>query len=271
MPVVGSDVLRESFDPHLLLEDDRPKVSLPSPAKPSQPARPVLPEHAEVAELFADSDSQPRPRQAAESRQKPRVCPDCGGMIPVGMSLCQVCGYDYDSGGKVDLVDIVDEVPELLPPPGPPFMLLMLGVMTLMCAAAGFVISLIALDGVGRISVAALCLYGVFAAVQFLRGRSVHHLLTAVILGAVVDILGLIILPIFSEVMNATPVYEIRDGEEVPVFRPLADRIDFNKVTWGIIILIVASFVIFALLNSNIKAYFQPAQATDEVPDRYAY
>ena len=44
-----------------------------------------------------------RRQSAAEARARARRCPTCGGVVPAGMSLCNTCGLNLETGQRVDL------------------------------------------------------------------------------------------------------------------------------------------------------------------------
>ena len=55
---------------------------------------------ADVLALFQDEPKTNRKPKGAEARAKARRCPDCGGVVGVGMSLCNTCGLDLDTGQR---------------------------------------------------------------------------------------------------------------------------------------------------------------------------
>ena len=70
---------------------------------------------------------------------------------------------------------------------------------TLVVSLALAVVSFVLVEPVvGKFSLALVCLFGVYASSQFLRGRSFKLLLIALCLGGAVDIVALIALPIYS-------------------------------------------------------------------------
>ena len=68
---------------------------------------------ADALSLFNDRPAAPRRKSAGDARATARRCPTCGGVVPPGMSLCQTCGLDLESGMRVSLVN------DLTPPPPP--------------------------------------------------------------------------------------------------------------------------------------------------------
>src|SRR5205814_5540833 len=68
---------------------------------------------ADALALFEEKKSPARRPTGAEARSKSRRCPTCGGVVPIGMSICGRCGLDLDTGSRVQLDD--DLVPEARP------------------------------------------------------------------------------------------------------------------------------------------------------------
>ena len=124
-------------------------------------------------------------RPAQEARSSSRRCPTCGGVVPVGMSLCQTCGLDLESGTRIDLID------DLAPPPAPAARVCRCRSRSSAASAAPLSAALVVAaflmwtKGISGtqyfIPVAA---FGGYASVQFLRGKSVKLLLVALTLGA---------------------------------------------------------------------------------------
>src|SRR4051812_14666402 len=47
--------------------------------------------------LFQDEPARRRKPKGAEARAQNRRCSNCGGVVPVGMSICSSCGVDQDT------------------------------------------------------------------------------------------------------------------------------------------------------------------------------
>ena len=113
LPTVTGDV-REIYNPPLLNEASGGTKAATKPAPAAPKAVPGSKQVADARALFDDGPSKAARRQsAAEARSKARRCPTCGGVVPVGMSLCSRCGLDLESGSRVSLDD------DLAPPPPP--------------------------------------------------------------------------------------------------------------------------------------------------------
>src|SRR6185312_10445203 len=92
--------LRETFDLPLLSED------LPRSSPKNQAKAPVA---ADALALFQDEPKSNRKPKGAEARAKARRCPSCGGVVSIGMSLCNTCGLDLDTGQRVAPLDVFDD------------------------------------------------------------------------------------------------------------------------------------------------------------------
>jgi hypothetical protein len=246
LPVV-SGTFRDTFDLPLL-DDSGP------PAKGPRPAA------SPVASLF-DDIPQPRKLSRAEARLKPRRCPTCGSLVLAGMSLCERCGLDLDTGVR-HTVEVVDDdecaAAAAAAAPTLPASILLIGVTALAVSAVLMGLSLIVVDQpVGKASFGLVCAYGIFASIQFLRARSYKLLLIAMMLGAAVDVIGLIVLPIVAA--NEQPVV-LEDGkdpapaldEEVKIKSVSQDPDLMRKLGWGIGLLLLdaAGFIYLGTATS---------------------
>jgi ribosomal protein S27E len=289
MPTLSGDTLREVFDPSLLDENEAPTAARvsrgvgpagtpPPPAtaqgtakpaapKPAAPKPPAVPDVADVAGLFADEPPKKRPTQAAEARFQPRECPDCGHLVPAGMSLCTDCGLDLDSGQKVDLEDFAEDIPEPMVRATTPFPVVLIGTFTMLAAAVSLIVGLVALEGLGRISVAILCAFAMYGGYQFLRGKSTKPLITALILAGLLDVIGLIAMPIIRESVSITPEIRYNElGEEVSILPRLEDRIDRRAITWGIILLLIDAGLVFFLSTTTFQVYYDNDEEDAPLP-----
>src|SRR5262249_44903377 len=141
--------------------------------------------------LFNDRPTAPRRKTGAEARAQARRCPTCGGVVPQGMSLCQTCGLDLETGTRIAFDD------DLSPPPAPqgPSIPLPVAIVGGVCAALSAVLTIAALvrwqqGAPGMLYFVPVAGFGVYAAVQFLRLKSVKMLLAALTLGAVLDLIA---------------------------------------------------------------------------------
>ncbi|WP_435005519.1 hypothetical protein P12x_003365 [Tundrisphaera lichenicola] len=162
------------------------------------------------------------------------------------MSLCNTCGLDLDTGQRV-VVDILDdEMPVAVRPPSPSMGVIFVGSL---CAVGFLLLSVISIvawlkgqDGAQFLLI--VWLFGIYGAVQFLRRKSMRLLFVALSLAAGVGAVTLIALPIFQANM-ATAAAPITDADlvnpedpEAPHIRPITDRLDMNRISWGIFMLL---------------------------------
>lgn len=249
MPTAPGD-LRDTFDLPLLEESS---AAGPRPAAGSKPTGDAL-------SLFEDNPrSSKRRLGAAEARSKMRRCPTCGGVVPVGMSLCAGCGLDLETGTRVALDD--DLVP---PPPPPPSMPIAVGIIggISFLASLIFTIATISLTIRGHEGLhyfVPLCLFAVFASVQFLRLKSVKLLLIALTLGLGIAVVALIALPIYH-------ANTLHPGVPVPTDNPdlaemaipsVADQLDTQSLAVGIALIVVYSGVAIYLLSPQVRRTFR--------------
>ncbi len=75
---------------------------------PSFPSKGKGPAPADALALFQDEPKQNRKPKGAEARAKARRCPSCGGVVGIGMSLCNTCGLDLDTGKRVAPLEIFE-------------------------------------------------------------------------------------------------------------------------------------------------------------------
>jgi len=231
----------------------------------------------DAAALFKDDVTRRRKPTGAEARARARRCSRCGGLVPVGMSLCSACGTDQDTGRHFGLED--DFAPPPPPPPsGPPLHIAIPG---MLCGLAAVVLALLALiqsvrvePGLYQYSWLALGVvagYGIYGAVQFLRGRSVKNLIMALTLGVIVNIFALIALPLFEANFGDSRTYVsrvdvARDGDDATdladwEIKPLAERLDQQRITAGVVVIFLYAGLSIYLNSPPVKKYFARRQA----------
>ncbi|WP_158633424.1 MJ0042-type zinc finger domain-containing protein [Tautonia sociabilis] len=275
LPVVSGD-LREQFDLPLLREDDDDR---PAPRRGSDPGRgpssggvPVAPggpspyAEADAAGLIEDDEPvRPRRLAGAEARATSRRC-SCGGVVPVGMSICPRCGLDQETGTRdteFDLLEVQAPPPRA---PAPPFGVMVVGTCSAL-VGAGLAIAAVVLYVVkdeapyrwGFLLLGAVSAFGVFAAVRLLRHRSARLLILALLLGGLIDVASMIVLPILVPPPYEPPPPTVSPtGEFVPPPIPsLTERINWDQVTLGIVILGVAAAVAIYLTSPQVRRYSQ--------------
>jgi len=241
LPTAPGD-LRETFDLPLLGEATTPGPS--SAAKPQTAADALL--------LFEEKKPAPRRKLAAEARAQARRCPTCGGVVPVGMSICSSCGLDLESGARVQLDD--DLMPEApVRSQGAP---LPVTVIALVALLGSLILGLYAtvqyFNGVaGCQYFIPVCLFGGFAAVHLLRGHTAKLLIVALALAAMIDVVALIAMPIFEANQDAK-VIAVKPSDDVDAnfaIEPITERLDSQKLSLGIAVLLACAGVSFYLAS----------------------
>jgi LSD1 subclass zinc finger protein len=250
LPVV-SGTLRDTFDLPLL--DD--------PAVPAMKRKAV----SEVASLFDDAPA-PRKLTTAAARSKPRRCTSCGWVVPAGMSLCDRCGLDLDTGQRhlpeEEFAD--EELPLAEGPAGPPAGIILVGVVAMAASAILAIMSLIMVEQVvGKVSFGLVCAFGAYASYEFLVGKSYKLLLVALMLGATVDVVGLVVLPMLaanegSVVVDQDSVPDL-DPTEMPKIKNMTQDPELtHKIGWGIgILLVSAAAFVYLATASDVHRYFR--------------
>jgi hypothetical protein len=254
MPVAEGD-LRETFDLPMMTE-----AASPAPA-----GRPLTAGAGPVADalvLFDDRPQSPRRKTGAEARAQARRCPNCQGAVPAGMSLCQVCGFDLETGTKISLAD------ELIPPPPPapaglPLDMTIIGclcvAMSIALAAAAVVFA--ARGAQGALYFLPVAAFGGFAAYQFLRRKSVKMLMVALTLGAAIDVIALVALPIYNANAETTVVQRSGTDDDPDaadeMITPVLDRLDTDRISTGFAVLAVYAVLSIYLLSARVGRQFR--------------
>jgi DNA-directed RNA polymerase subunit RPC12/RpoP len=240
--------------------------------KPAAPVAPSAPVRSDAEALFQDEPAAKKKLTGAKARSQARECVHCGGLVPIGMFICTSCGTDQETGMCVGPED--DLAPPRPPlPGGPPLHISITG---FLCGLASVILGILALiqsvrgdPGVnqyGWICLAIVSALGIYGAVQFLRGKSVKMLMIALTLGVFIDIIALIALPIYqanfedmdrvvTRVQKKSDEPEFNDVEDVEI-KPIAERLDQQKITLGIIIIFIYALFSVYLMSPPVKRYF---------------
>lgn len=245
--------LRDTFDAGMLFgEETKPKAKAPKTA--------------DAAALFKDDDLPRRKETGGDAKKRSRRCPSCGGVVPVGMSLCQTCGLDIDTGRREHVDEMLDEeIAETGPVvQGPPIGIAIIGSATLLVSGILAILAMIKLPPNGGVPLAIVCLFGVFASIQFLRGKTVKLLLTALLIGGVIDIIGLVIMPAWqaSEQIAVDPNVALSPMDEEVEMKPLDERLDYDKLMMGLVILGVDVALFIFICTAGIKRHFDKPRIT---------
>ena len=260
LPTASSSApLRETFELPMLGEDVPRSKTKPKPGTNTADAAPL----ADVMALFKDEPKTARRPKGAEARAHTRRCPTCGGVVGVGMSLCNRCGLDLDTGQRV-IIDLLDDgMPEAIQAPSTAMGVIFVGslfaMMNLILTAATVVAW-----AKGNLPGAPLLLivwiFGLYAAVQFLRRRSLRGLFLALSLNVGIGAVYLIALPIFYANAgddSAPPIAVSADDPDTPQYRPLTETLDMKKITGGIITLLVYAGVSVYLNTPGLRKQFK--------------
>ncbi|SIN80397.1 hypothetical protein SAMN05444166_0962 [Singulisphaera sp. GP187] len=250
LPTSSGD-LRDTFDLPSMTE------AASGPASAAKPADTA----ADALMLFDERKTAPRRKLAAEARSTARRCPTCGGVVPIGMSICSSCGLDLESGARVQLDD--DLLPSApLRASGPPLPVTIIALVSLLGSLILALYSTVQwLKGVdGCQYFIPICLFGCFAAVHLLRGRTAKLLMVALALGAMIDVAALIAMPVF-EANQATRSVEIKPNADDPdaanvAIEPITDHLDSQKLGLGIAILLVYAAVSAYLASPSVKNHY---------------
>jgi hypothetical protein len=253
MPTAAGD-LRETFDLPLMREAAHAATN----GSTSSRGR----DAADALTLFDDRPAAPRRKVGAEARSNARRCPTCGGVIPVGMSLCQTCGLDLDTGARVSLMD------DLAPPAPPrqegiPAAIAIVGFLCLALSGGATLLALIKWLGgtTGAQYFIPVAGFGIYASIQFLRCKTAKILLVALTLGAAIDLAGLVGLPIYNA-MNEVTVEQRPASSEDPeapteVIRPPAERLNLDQLWMGIAVLLVYAAMSIYILSPTVQRHFR--------------
>ena len=257
LPIAAGD-LRETFELPMMTEADT--------SGGSRPAREV----ADALALFETKATAKRLR-GAEARAQNRRCPTCGRVVAAGTSLCHGCGLDLDTGTRIDLdYDLVQA-----PPPPDESIPIDIAAVGGTCLLAGAALGIFALtqwkewlDGMEFLAL--VCAFAVYAAVMLLRLKTMKLLLVALTLGALIDVVALICLPAYNAYADRDPQQQqisMDDPDKEDIVIPsVVERIDTNKITWGIALLCIYAALSVYLLSPRVRRYMGRKQEPEALP-----
>ena len=230
------------------------------------------PEVSDAEALFKeDPAARRRKPRGAEARAQARRCAGCGGVVPAGMSICVSCGLDQETGIRAGLDDDLAPPP---PPPstGPPLHIAITGFLAGLTGLILLILSLIqsvrgepGVTQYGWLCLALVSGFGIYGAIQFFIGKSAKYLMLALTLGVFVDIASLIALPILqanfadreavvSQVARKDDPDSLDDADVE--IKPIAERIDQQKITLGLTIIFLYALLSIYLMSPPVKRYF---------------
>jgi hypothetical protein len=222
--------------------------------------------------LFRDDPATRRKPRGAEARAQNRRCSNCGGLVPMGMSICSDCGLDQDTGMRVDLDE--DLIPAAPPrSTGPPLHIAIVG---LLCGLASAILLLLALiqsvrsqAGVtqyGWLCLALVSAVGIFGTVQFLTGKTSKYLMLALTLGLFVNLVAMIAMPIvqanFDEKDRVVSRVTTRPDEPGSVsdldveIKSIEARLDVQRIKGGLIITGLYVALSIYMMSPPVKKHF---------------
>jgi len=249
MPTAAGD-LRETFDMAMMTEAAGTSTRS---AKGAAGGRST----ADALALFNEPTTTARRKSAAEARASARRCPTCGGVVATGMSLCQTCGLDLETGMRVGLDD------DLAPPPpsrpsGLPLPLAIIGAVCGAFSVAGAVAAVVNWQRGGPFF-AIVALFCIYAVVQFLRGKSIKLLLVALSVGALINVAFLIVVPIIEVNTNVTEVHhnEKPDDPNTETTEFRTGELDTQRISTGMALLFFYAVVSIYLLSPTAQKGFR--------------
>lgn len=247
----ASGDLRETFDLPMMTGDS---------SNSSAPAAAGVADAASL--LFDDRPTAPKRLKGGDARKQARRCPTCGGFVPQGMSLCGTCGTDLDTGVRVELAE------DLLPSQMPrrktqlPVGIALVGGFSLLASIAFTAISLVQfqrqIDGAQYFLL--ICVFSIYASIQFLRSKTTRLLIVALTIGIMVDVVALIGFPIYDAQMQATMKSPIRQPDEDDVTGdsyPVSDFLDTQKIGWGVAIILGYAGLVTYLNSPPVRRHFE--------------
>ena len=167
---------------------------------------------------------------------------------------------------------------DLAPPPpprpqGPPLHVSIIGGL---CATGGIILMLLGviqstrgksyIQNYGWLTLALVSAFGIYACVQFIRGKSARLLMVALALGVAIDVVSLIAWPIIHSMLEdqdkITMEVKPRDLDDTDVgIRPFEDRIDIQKITLGIGLILIYALLSLYLISPQVKKYVLHSRA----------
>ena len=237
---------------------DIPLLSDDPPAKPGKSGS----ASSDAMALFRDDPAPKRKKTSAEARSVSRPCPTCRRIVPAGMSLCNHCGLDLDTGIRIGIDEDLDTVPTAPRSSGMPMTVLLAGMLFIALSLGLSVASIVGWSkGItGSEFLLIICLFGVYASVQFTRMKTVKLLFVALTLGVMIDVIAMIALPVYNAVTDVETFQTAADpdnsDDEGLRIKSMKDSLDVNKLTWGIAIVFSYAAVSVYLNSPPVKRHF---------------
>ena len=167
---------------------------------------------------------------------------------------------------------------DLVPPPpprpaGPPIHVAVVGGLLGVGALIMFVLSLAksvggaqSWENYGWLCLAAVSGFSIFAAVQFIRLKTVKLLMIALTLGVVIDLMALIAMPlILANFQDAdrvmSPIHTEDPDDAGVIIKPFEERLDTRSLSIGITLLVIYAILSVYLMSPAVKKPFHRAHA----------
>ncbi|GAC1463552.1 MAG: hypothetical protein NVSMB9_01150 [Isosphaeraceae bacterium] len=203
-----------------------------------------------------------RRKTGAEARAEARRCPTCGGLVPVGMSICQTCGFDLDTGQRVGLDDVFAP-PKVQRAQEMPIPIAIVGGLSLALSVGLTILAMVKWfqQTEGAIYFIPVALFGVYSAAQFLRGKTFKLLLASMTLGALIALIGLIALPVYSAQTQSNVVQRSDLGDDPDavdaLIRPITEGLDYASLYRGFAVLFLYTVISIYLLSPQVSRHFR--------------
>ncbi|MFO0909903.1 MAG: hypothetical protein U0794_16400 [Isosphaeraceae bacterium] len=261
MPTAEGD-LRETFDLSSMTGSEAQTSKSKASGGPKGAGASGTRQTSDALALFDDAPRAPRKKTGAEARATARRCPTCGGVVPVGMSICQTCGLDLETGTRVAFDDDLIPTPTLRSE-GTPLLIAVIGGV---CGALSVVLAVMAIvlwqKGVpGAQYFIPVAGFGVYASVRFFQLKTVKLLLIALTIGALVNIAAMIALPIYdanSEIpIERRTVASDDPDADVDMIKPITERLDTQRISTGVAILFLYAVTCIFLLSPTVQKHFR--------------
>jgi hypothetical protein len=139
-----------------------------------------------------------------------------------------------------------------------------------LCATAGIILMLVGaiqstrgesnIQNYGWLGLAMVSAFGIYACVQFIRGKSAKLLMVALALGVAVDVVSLIAWPLVHPIIEEpdTIITKVKpqevDDSNVGI-RPFEDRMDTQKIVVGIGLIVLYAVLSLYLMSPPVKKY----------------
>jgi hypothetical protein len=180
------------------------------------------------------------------------------------MSLCNTCGLDLETGTRIDLTEDLDVIPAPPRQVGPTIGGWIVGGLSICASVIFSIVSLIQWSAgePGYLFLIPVCFFGVYAAVQFLRTKSVKLLIVALTIGVGVDVVALIVLPVVVAFTSVEEVKNTQPGQDADIaFLNPAEQLEKSggqrKLTFGIMLLVAYAAVSVYLNSPGVRRQFR--------------